>query len=196
MTKTIKMLLATGLVAFGAFASTGVARAADVSNSSGNNVQSGSNRSSTTQSGNSKSGDAVGGQVVGTVSSGRTSVDARNTSVDSDVTSGDARGSNTAASFTGLNDAPTSSIGGGVSTGADVSGIGFADNLQDGNNRSSLSQSSNATTGDGVGGQVIGTVTAAGGSASIAAANSTRDSSIETGDPRADNTTAACAGLN
>jgi hypothetical protein len=195
MTKTIKMLLASALVVFGAYASTGVARAADVTNSSGNNVQSGNNRSTTRQSGTSKSGDAVGGQVVGVVSSGNTSVDARNTSDNVDVTSGDARGSNDASSFTGLNDAPATNVGGGVQTG-DVANVPFADNLQDGNNRSTLSQSSDATTGDGVGGQVIGAVTAAGGSASIVAANTTRDSDIATGDSRADNSGAAFVGLN
>lgn len=194
MTNVVKALLAGVLFVSGAFASAGVARA-DVSNSSGNNVQSGSNRSTVRQSGSSKSGDAVGGQVTGVVSSGATSVDARNTSDNTDVTSGDAKGTNHASSFTGLNDSAGLGVDGGIGT-ADVSGVGFADNLQDGDNRSTLSQSSNATTGDGVGGQVIGVVTSAGGSASVVAANTTRDSSIETSNAKSNNNGAAFVGLN
>jgi len=190
MTKSIRYMVVGAMVAAAAFGSFGVARA-DVSNSNGTNVQDGSNRSSGTQSGKSKSGDSVGGQVSGVVSSGRTSVDARNNSSNSSVESGDARGSNTAATFTGLTDS-----GGSTSLGtADITNVG-ATNLQDGDNRSSYNQSANATSGDGVAGEVIGVVTAAGGSASVVAANTTRDSDITTGDGRADNDFAAFVGLN
>jgi predicted RNA-binding protein with RPS1 domain len=181
----------SALVVATAFGSAAVARA-DVSNSTGTNVQDGSNRTSGTQSGSSKTGDSVGGQVTGVVSSGRTSVDARNTSDNSDVTSGDARGSNSAGTFTGLND----TNGGDTTIGpADVNNAS-ADNLQDGDNRTTYNQSANATTGDGVGGEVIGVVTAAGGSASVVAANTTRDTDVTTGDARSDNDLAAFVGLN
>src|SRR2546426_5070151 len=75
---------------------------ADISNATGTNVQGGDNRGNTHQGGKSGSGDAVGGQVTGVVSSGRTSVDARNVSKDSSVESGDAHGSNSSTSFVGL----------------------------------------------------------------------------------------------
>src|SRR5256885_16162722 len=80
----------------------GLRALADISNSTGTNVQGGDNRGNTHQGGKSGSGDAVGGQVTGVVSSGRTSVDARNVSKDSSVESGDAHGTNTANSFVGL----------------------------------------------------------------------------------------------
>jgi hypothetical protein len=179
------------LVASSALGAAAVARA-DVSNSSGTNVQQGSNRSTGNQSGTSKSGSAVGGQVTGVVSAGRTSVDAKNTSKNSDVSSGDARGTNTANAFTGLNSSNTTQIGAGL---ADITNS-EATNLQEGDNRSILSQSANATTGDGVAGQVIGAVTSAGGSTSIVAANTTNDSSVDTGNARATNSQAAFTGLN
>ena len=90
MNRAFRILL-MALLVLGAVATATGARA-DISNSSGDNVQEGDNRATGNQRGADKSGDAVGGQVVGVVSSGRTSVDARNTSTNSDVTSGDARG--------------------------------------------------------------------------------------------------------
>src|SRR5688572_32311787 len=80
----------------------GTARA-DIDNASGTNVQEGDNRASTGQRGGGSSGDSIGGQVSGVVAGGRTSVDARNTSRDSSIESGDVDGSNTARTFTGLN---------------------------------------------------------------------------------------------
>ena len=190
MNRALRTLLVALLTVGGALWSAGLARA-DVNNSTGTNVQSGNNRSTGTQSGASKSGDAVGGQVTGVVSSGRTSVDARNTSSNSDVTSGDARGGNTANTFTGLSAADTTTVG-----AADVTGVSNADNLQDGDNRSTYTQTANYTTGDGVAGEVIGVVTAAGGSASIVAANTSTNDSVETGDARGSNDLAAFTGLN
>jgi len=189
MTRAIRVCCAALLV-LGAGATATAARA-DISNSTGTNVQDGNNRASGNQNGTDKSGDAVGGQVVGVVSSGRTSVDARNTSVNSDVTSGDARGSNDASTFTGLTAGATTTV-----TAADLTNIFFANNLQDGSNRSTYSQSANVTTGDGVAGQVIGAVTAAGGSTSIVAANRSDNVSVQTGDARSDNDLALLTGLN
>ena len=191
MNRALRTLLVAVLTVSGALWSAGLARA-DVNNSNGTNVQSGNNRSTSSQSGSSKTGAAVGGQVTGVVSSGRTSVDARNNSSNSDVTSGDARGTNTANAFTGLN-----SSGGATAIGsaADITGSS-ADNLQDGNNTSTSTQTANYTTGDGVAGEVIGVVTPAGGSASIVAANTSTNDSVQTGDARGSNDLAAFTGLN
>ncbi len=189
MNRAIRTLLVVLLTVSGAMWSAGLARA-DVNNSNGTNVQNGNNRSTGTQSGSSKSGAAVGGQVTGVVSSGRTSVDATNHSTNSDVTSGDAKGTNTANSFTGLNASNVTNIG-----AADITGSS-ADNLQNGDNRSAYTQTINATTGDGVAGEVIGVVTAAGGSASIVAANTSSNDSVTTGDASGTNAFAAFTGLN
>src|SRR5581483_9279971 len=168
---------------------------ADVNNSTGTNVQSGNNRAATNQGGAGKSGDAVGGQVSGVVSSGHASVDARNTSSNSDVRSGDVHGSNTSASFVGQNS--TADVFGSPSSGpviGDVTNSFATENLQDGNNTYSLTQSANLTTGDGVGGEVIGVVTAAGGSTSVVAANRSDNVDITTGDADGSNNAAAFVG--
>jgi hypothetical protein len=191
MGKLLRSGLAAVLVLSGALATASVARAS-VSNSNGTNVQQGDNRTTGNQGGTSKSGDAVGGQVTGVVSSGRTSVDAKNTSKNSDVTSGNASGSNTSNSFTGLNKSDTTQVGAGLQDITNSEAV----NLQEGDNRTTLSQTANATTGDGVAGQVIGAVTGAGGSTSIVAANTTNDSSVETGDAKSTNSQAAFTGLN
>src|ERR1051326_7776831 len=65
-------------------------------------VQTGNNSANSNQSGEDQSGDAIGGQVNGVVANGNTSVDAKNTTSDSDVRSGDAFGANESSSFTGL----------------------------------------------------------------------------------------------
>src|ERR1051325_4043215 len=153
---------------------------ADISNSTGTNVQDGSNRGNSHQGGASSSGDAVGGQVTGVVSSGRTSVDARNVSKDSSVESGDARASNSSDSFVGQSSTDDDTT---VGT-ADLTFIGSGTdnfNLQDGSNRQTVNQTANATTGDGVAGEVIGVVTAAGGPTSVVGANHPNDSSRDTG---------------
>lgn len=191
MTKALRAVLALVLALSGALATASVARA-DVDDSTGTNVQDGSNSSTGNQRGSSSTGDAVGGQVTGVVSSGRTSVDARNVSRDSDVTSGDATGDNNARTFTGLNTSDEINVG----NAADVTNAN-ATNLQDGNNRTSFNQTASYTTGDGVAGQVIGAVTAAGGSTSIVAANTSTDVSVTTGDAQGDsNNLAAFTGLN
>jgi len=165
---------------------------ADIANTaSSTNVQQGDNRSNTMQDGTSKSGDAVAGQVTGVVSSGRTSVDATNSSDNVDISTGDARGANTADTFVGLNSSSATSV-----LAADILNSGAATNVQEGDNKASLNQTITATSGDGVGGQVIGVVTSAGGSASVVAANTSKNVDIETGDARAFNDAAAFVGLN
>jgi hypothetical protein len=174
---------------------TAVRAFADINNASGTNVQSGDNRGNTHEGGSSTSGAANGGQITGVVASGRTSVDARNTSSNSTVESGDAHASNSSNSVVGL----THSNGGPVLVGSttDLSFIdlGSHGNLQDGDNRQTSTQTANATTGDGVAGEVIGVVTAAGGSASVVAANTSNNVDVTTGDAHADNVSDAFVGL-
>jgi len=191
MTKVFRWAVAATLVLSPAFLA--IPAHADVANNaSATNVQEGDNKASTDQSGNSKSGDAVAGQVAGVVSSGNTSVDATNKSDKVDVSTGDARGENNSNAFVGLN----SSSATGVGALADVANTAPVTNLQEGDNKYDLNQTVTATSGDGVGGEVIGVVTSAGGSASVVAANTSTNVDISTGDARAFNNAAAFVGLN
>ncbi len=197
MNKTLKLMLvalitAAGFVV-GGFLLSGIASAdVDCTGGPGNsgscdNLQDGDNDSSTDQSGTSASGDAVGGQVVGVVSSGDASVDATNRSEDVDISTGDTTAENAAANFTGQND------GSADVSAADVISA-EADNSQDGDNSSDVVQAAEATSGDGVGGSVIGVVTSAGGSADVVAANTSEDVDIDTGDGDASNELSAFVG--
>src|SRR5439155_9632680 len=80
--------------------------------------------------------------------------------------------------------------------GSSVVPEGVCQNIQDGSNRATNTQTSSASTGDGVAGQVIGVVTSAGGSASIVADNLSQDSSVDTGDADSSNHSAAFVGLD
>jgi len=186
MSKTLKWI---AIVSLGLAASLGSTARADVSNASATNVQEGDNDSETNQSGSAGSGDAVAGQVAGVVSSGDASVDATNRSEDVDVTTGDAEGTNSASQFVGL------TAGSDTVVAADVFN-GFADNVQEGDNDSAITQAAEVTSGDGVAGSVIGVVTAAGGSADVVAANTSEDVDLETGDAEVENDAAAFVGLN
>jgi len=195
MSKALKWLLAALLI--GA-ASWGQVASADVNNrATATNVQEGDNEADTDQEGNASSGDAVAGQVVGVVSSGDVSVDATNRSEDVEVETGDAEARNESDAFVGLQ--------AGTSTGFDaalddVVNIGGAVNVQEGDNEYDLDQEANASTGDGVGGQVIGVVATdnctCGGNVSVVAANTSEDVDIETGDAEAENDADAFVGLN
>ncbi len=190
MKKLIRCVVIAAAVCLPALGTTAFA---DIANSStGTNVQQGDNKNDTMQSGTSKSGDAVAGQVVGVVSGGRTSVDATNSSNNVDVTTGDARAENDASSFTGLNTSSATAIG----TGADILNAAQTTNLQEGDNKTNLMQTATATSGDGVGGEVIGVVTSSGGSASVVAANTSKNVDVDTGDSRAINDAASFVGLN
>jgi hypothetical protein len=171
-------------------ASLGTVARADVNNASATNVQEGDNDTETDQEGSASSGDAVAGQVTGVVSSGDTSVDATNRSEDVDVTTGDADGENSATTFTGLNAGSATAL-----TAADILS-NAAVNVQEGDNDAAISQAAEASSGDAVGGSVIGVVTSAGGSADVVAANTSEDVDAETGDSEADNSAAAFVGLN
>ena len=192
MRKTLKLSL-IALMALGASWTATAAHAGDdVANASATNVQIGDNENETEQSGSASSGDAVAGQVAGVVSSGDASVDATNRSEDVDVETGDATGSNDAASFVGLTGGTTTAL-----NAADDNILnGNAANVQLGDNSYDLAQDATATTGDGVGGQVIGVVTSAGGSADVVAANTSEGVDIETGDADANNDAAAFVGQN
>jgi hypothetical protein len=191
MRKALKISL-IALMALGASWTATAAHADDVANASATNVQVGDNEQETEQSGSASSGDAVAGQVAGVVSSGDASVDATNRSEDVDVETGDASGTNDATSFVGLTGGTTTAL-----SAADDNIInGTAANVQIGDNAYDLAQEATATTGDGVGGQVIGVVTSAGGSADVVAANTSEDVDIETGDSDANNDAAAFVGQN
>jgi hypothetical protein len=186
MSKALRWLLIAVLV--GAASLGSVARA-DIDNASATNVQEGDNEAETDQSGSGTSGDAVGGQVVGVVSGGDASVDATNRSEDVEITTGDVEGTNSASQFVGL------TAGTDTSVLADIAN-NSATNLQEGDNESEITQAAEASSGDGVGGSVIGVVTTAGGSADVVAANSSEDVEIDTGESAADNDAAAFVGLN
>jgi len=189
MTKVFRWAVVAAVVLAPAFGT--IARADVANNASATNVQQGDNKANTNQSGTSKSGDAVAGQVAGVVSSGTTSVDATNKSDHVDISTGDARGANDSSAFVGLNSSSDTSVG-----AADVLNTRPVTNLQEGDNKYDLNQTVTATSGDGVGGEVIGVVTSAGGSASVVAANTSTNVDISTGDARAFNDAAAFVGLN
>jgi hypothetical protein len=186
MNKTLKYLAIACLALAASFGS--VARA-DIDNASATNVQEGDNDSETDQSGSAGSGDAVAGQVVGVVSAGDASVDATNHSEEVDVETGDAEGTNSASTFVGL------TAGSDTAVTADIFNDD-ATNVQEGDNEAEITQAAEASSGDGVGGSVIGVVTSAGGSADIVAANTSEDVDLDTGDAEADNDAAAFVGLN
>ena len=159
----------------------------------GVNVQDESNSASASQTATASSGDGVGGQVIGAVTAadGTTDIVAANTTVDTDVETGDATVDQTVAAFSGLNaSASDTAI---QAAGDELENI-VANNAQLGNNRSSASQTGDASTGDGVGGQVIGVVSA--GDTSVDATNRSEDVDVETGDADSEATYAAFVGLN
>jgi hypothetical protein len=191
MSKTIKWVL-VAMLALGASWTQTAFAGDEIDSASATNVQAGDNDTSTEQSGSSSSGDAVAGQVAGVVSSGDASVDATNRSEDVSVETGDAEAGNTAASFTGL----TAGTGTVIGAAGDDIFSDAASNVQIGDNSTDLAQDATATSGDGVGGSVIGVVTSAGGSADVVAANTSEDVDIETGDGEAFNEAVSFTGLN
>jgi len=166
--------------------------AADVLNTAtATNVQEGDNKLNADQTATSATGDGVGGQVLGVVSAGAASVDATNKSDKVDISTGDARSSNDFAAFVGLNFATDTDV-----ASADLLNGGPAANVQEGNNKKSLSQDATATSGDSVAGQVAGVVTSAGGSADLVLANTSTNSDADTGDGRENNSSSSFTGLS
>lgn len=159
----------------------------DIDGSGGTNVQEGDNEAKVVQESTSLSGDVIGGQVIGVVSAGNTTVNATNRSQDVDVRSGDATSTNSLSVFVGLATANGITID-------DIDGT-IAVNLQEGDNTLSVNQVAESSTGDAVGGQVIGVVTAAGGSADITMHNETVDADVLTGDAFSTNEGSSFVGL-
>src|SRR5207244_1915711 len=140
--------------------------AADVANTAPvTNLQEGDNKYDLNQTVTATSGDGVGGEVIGVVTSagGSASVVAANTSTNVDIQTGDARAFNDAAAFVGLNSSSDTSVANPFA--ADVLNTASATNVQEGDNKLSASQTATSATGDGVGGQVLGIVSA--GAASV-----------------------------
>jgi len=181
---------AAAFVGLNSSSATGVA--ADVLNTaSATNVQEGDNSLDANQTATSKTGDGVGGQVLGVVSAGAASVDATNKSDTVDISTGDARSGNDFASFVGLNQASATGI-----AAADLLNGAPASNVQEGDNKRSLSQDASATSGDSVAGEVAGVVTSAGGSADLVLANTSTNSDTSSGDGKFFNTDTSFTGLN
>jgi len=158
------------------------------------NLQEGSNKYDLNQTVTATSGDGVAGEVIGVVTSGggSASIVAANTSTNVDISTGDARAFNDAAAFVGLNDSTETSVVNPFA--ADVLNAASATNVQEGDNKLSASQDATSATGDGVGGQVLGIVSA--GAASVDATNKSDQVDISTGDARSANDFAAFVGLN
>jgi hypothetical protein len=115
---------------------------------------------------------------------------AANTSEDVDIETGDGNAANDLESFVGQQVGDTL-VGDAVV--ADVIAL-TAVNAQDGDNDLGADQSATGSSGDGVGGQVLGIVSA--GDASVDATNHSEDVDLETGDGDASNDFAAFVGQN
>jgi hypothetical protein len=200
MRKTTQMVLVAGIALSGIFATAGLAAAQTANqtntcarNAGGNggncnNTQTGDNSGSASQEGTASSGSGNAGQVTGVVSGGDVQIDASNRSDNVNVTTGDATASNTG----------TLDVGTGIQIGSQVNGLGTANltnvcrrtaggngsnciNNQLGDNDGKLDQSANASSGDGIAGQVIGAVTPFGGSVKLVLDNESTDSTVKTG---------------
>lgn len=165
-------------------ANTGNAVVADVSGEAVN-MQEGDNVLDGPQTAVAESGDGVGGQVIGAVAAGDVTIDAKN--VGGSGSSGDATATNDVQTFVGLNASSATAVG-----AADVSGT--AVNQQEGESLLSFAQTADAVSGDGVGGQVTGIVTSAGGSADVVLDN--EGDSAGTGSATLENTLELFVGLN
>jgi hypothetical protein len=165
---------------------------ADVLNRAGTtNLQEGDNKYDLNQTLTATSGDGVGGEVIGVVTSagGSASVVAANTSTNVDIDTGDSRAFNDAAAFVGLNSSTGTTV-----NNADILNTASGTNVQEGDNKVNANQTATSTSGDGVGGQVLGVVSA--GAASVDATNRSDTVDISTGDSRSGNDFAAFVGLN
>ncbi len=118
-----------------------------------------------------------------------TRIASSNSTDGAETSSGDASASNSGTAQVGH------SAGGSSSQSAETADItnDEATNVQEGDNELDVSQDANATSGDTVGGQVIGAVTD--GRLTIDATNLSRDVDLESGDADADNDVAAFVGL-
>ncbi|MEX2538556.1 MAG: hypothetical protein WD646_07885 [Actinomycetota bacterium] len=172
----------------------------------GANDQDGDNSADVDQNADAASGDGVGGQLIGATSGGNTTIDATNDSEGVDVRTGDAESSNNADVLVGLvaageNEGVQLNICGNQIGGTSIANLSVCinaavsnvNNDQDGDNTADVGQSADASTGDGIGGQVIGA--ASGGDSTITASNRSEDVDVVTGDADADNDADVLVGL-
>jgi hypothetical protein len=117
-----------------------------------------------------------------------TTIVTSNSSDDTETKSGDADASNSGSAFVGHQGGGSTDVG-----GADITS-GQATNVQEGDNDLDADQSATASTGDTVGGQVIGAVTD--DALSVDATNLSEDIEATSGDADADNTFDAFVGLS
>ena len=117
-------------------------------------------------------------------------MDATNHSADVDVSTGDATSANDFAAFVGLSAGSATAL-----SAADILN-GAAANVLEGDNSKSLAQTAEATSGDGVAGQVAGVVTSAGGSADLVLASTSSGASASSGDGDFANSDESFTGLN
>jgi hypothetical protein len=166
------------------------------------NDQIGDNTSRPRQAASASTGDGVAGQVIGAVTSGGSSaIAASNTSQDVDVSTGDSDAHNSATAFAGqdIRDVTSTAVAVGCLFGCLAEGFATAtvaaSNVQTGDNVARASQAANASTGEGVAGQVIGAVTQGGGTL-VDATNRTENASVDTGSADASNSSNTFAGLD
>lgn len=167
---------------------TDVSSISDITGASATNIQEGDNDTTIEQSASALGGDGVAGQVIGVVSSGSTDIVASNISDGADGSGGGAAAFNESASFVGLN----------VATDTDIDSSDVADatatNLQEGDNEFDSGQVAESVGGDGIGGQVLGVVSA--GDTSIDATNDSSGAGGSGGGATADNAVSSFVGLN
>lgn len=124
-----------------------------------------------------------------------TRITTANSSEDSEVESGDASSHNSGTAQVGL--AGGDSVQDGSSASDDASGADIdnnqASNVQEGDNELEAEQNASASSGDTVGGQVIGGVVS--GDLTVDATNASEDVDLTSGDADADNGFAAFVGL-
>src|SRR5207247_2023610 len=111
-----------------------------------------------------------------------------------DVQSGDASGSNSASTFTGLA-APFAGLAlenNSTATTGDLNNI-VAKNIQEGDNRTTVRQTVNSSSGDGIAGQVLGVT--GGGKSVVNASNKTTNSDVTSGSADSDNSGSGITGL-
>jgi len=159
----------------------------DIDNEDATNVQEGDNDLEATQNADTQTGSAVGGQVIGAVVDGTLTVDATNASNDVEAETGDATSDNDFAAFVGLSASSETSIG-----ASDVFNDS-ATNVQEGGNSSDVAQSSNASTGDAVGGQIFGATVS--GASDIVLANTSDDAETTSGDADENSDSSTATGL-
>jgi hypothetical protein len=124
-----------------------------------------------------------------------TEITTANSSEDTDVSSGDSSSHNSGTAQVGHTGGD--SVHDGSSSASDAEGADIvnnqADNVQEGDNELEAEQNATSSSGDTVGGQVIGGVVS--GNLTVDAANSSEDVDLESGDADSDNNFAAFVGL-